>query len=213
MSKNYKSGKPAEDFFKHCIAPVDYPQQPIEDLRGNHIEGDFSIGRVHKNIIEVKGDHVCFRNKRPTGRLPIEIKNTANRDGEGWFTHCQADSVEEIVFICYDGENKAEPVCSIRIPFMLLEAYVTAKLEDTSYRARAYRRATDKDGNSSYNLCVSLKELYAHCRATVVTARAKCPELREIAQAALEKMGISGTVGQYAHISFSEDDKIGGLPR
>ena len=210
--KDYDAGKPGEDFYEHIVAPVDFHGQTLEDLRGRCIEGDFAVGEMNKYIVEVKSDHVCFRNQRPTGNLPIEIKNTANSDGEGWFTHCKADNVAEIVFVCFDGDESGEPVCSIRIPFDLLEPYVTAKLKDDSYRQEHYRKAYSRDGKPAYNLCVPLKELYKHCGATIATARTESPELRRYAQAALEAMGIDGTLGKYGHISFSEDERIGALP-
>ena len=102
--KNYESGKTAEEFYRQIIAPADF-NKPLNDERENHIEGDFSIGTVRKYIIEVKGDHVCFRGRNPTGNLPIEIKNTANANGEGWFTHCGMDGMN-VWRYCLDEEGR-----------------------------------------------------------------------------------------------------------
>ena len=138
MSKDYSAGKPSENFFEHIIAPVDFPGKQIIDLRGNHMEGDFSITLSNPYLIEVKGDYISFKSGKPSGRLPIEIKNADNKDGEGWFTHCRLGNVEELNFVCYDGTNKVDPICSIRVPFGLLEPYVNEKLKDASYMRRHY---------------------------------------------------------------------------
>ena len=209
--KNYSAGEPGENFFKHIVAPVDFPEKQLNDLRGNHKEGDFSIGGNSPYVIEVKGDYVCLRNNRPTGRIPIEIKNKANKDGEGWFTHCRRENVGELNFVCYDGENKVDPVCSIRVPFGLLEAYVNEKLNDASYMQKHY--FSTKEEHPASNLCIPSTELYEHCGATLSTARAKNPELQKVAQEYLDEMGIPGTLGEYVHFSFLEDDRMGGLPR
>lgn len=210
MNKNYSAGNGAENFWKSIVAPVDFPGKQINDLRGNCTEGDFSISWNSPYVIEVKGDYICFKSGKPSGRLPIEIKNTANKDGEGWFTHCRLNDVDELIFICYDGKNKVDPVCSIRVSFGLLEDYVGRKLKDVPYMQRYYLRT--KGDNPAYNLCVPLKELYEHCGATIATARAKDPELQALAQAALDGMGIPGTVGEHVHFSFSENERIGGCP-
>ena len=211
MAKDYSAGEPAENFYKYIVSKADFPGEQIIDLRGNHTEGDFSVDVNTPYIIEVKGDYISFNSGKPSGRLPIEIKNADNRDGEGWFTHCRLGNVEELNFVCYDGENKVDPVCSIRVPFGLLEAYVTEKLNDASYRRSHY--FSTKAEKPAQNLCIPLRELYEHCGATLSTARTKNPELQKLAQAALDKMGIAGTVGEYAHVSFSEADRIGGLPK
>ncbi len=211
MAKDYSAGEPAENFYKHIVASVDFPGKQIVDLRGNHTEGDFSVGRNSPYVIEVKGDYISFKSGKPSGRLPIEIKNADNGDGEGWFTHCRMQNVEELDFVCYDGENKDDPVCSIRIPFGLLEIYVNEKLNDAFYVRNHY--FSTKSEKPAQNLCIPLQELYEHCGATLSTARAKNPEIQKVAQAYLDEMGISGTLGEYVHFSFSEDDRIGGLPK
>lgn len=213
--KNYNAGKPGEDFYRHIVSPMDFPRHKITDTRMNKKEGDFSIGTRYS--IEVKGDHRCFKGDRPTGNLPIEIKNESNGDGEGWFYHCQLNGISEIVFVCYDEKGVCEPVCSIRIPFITLEEYVLAKLNDADYKEKHYRSCQSwneekKIYEKTYNLCIPLRELYSECGATVATARIRSPEIAQLLQEALEANGISGKVGEYGHVSFSEDDRIGGLP-
>ena len=171
MSKNYDAGIPAEEFFKHVIAPHDF-KNPLIDNREKHIEGDFSFGSKYIYTVEVKGDYVAFREGRPTGNIPIEISNEANADGKGWFYHCQEDNVHEIVFCCFDEHRERGPLLSIRIPFVLLELFVTAKLDDSVYKARHEKIARDfKTGTSSVNLCISLAELANECGATVASLR------------------------------------------
>ena len=215
--KNYNAGKAGEDFYSHIVAPMDFPRHKIEDARKDKKEGDFFTGKNYRYYIEVKGDHRCFKGDKPTGNLPIEIKNESNGDGEGWFYHCQLNGISEIVFVCYDEKDVREPVCSIRIPFITLEEYVLAKLNDADYKEKHYRSCQSwneekRRYDKTYILCIPLREMYSECGATVATARIHSPEIAQLLQEALETKGISGKVGEHGHVSFSEDDRIGGLP-
>ena len=171
MKKDYSAGTPTEEFYKTVIAPGEF-KGPIIDNREKHIEGDFSFSKKYTYTVEVKGDYVAFRKERPTGNIPIELSNTANSDGKGWFFHCQTDNVDEIIFSCFDENRDRGPLLSIRIPFPSLERFITEKLQDKSYRLKHERMASDyKTGTSSMNLCIPLEELATECGATVASIR------------------------------------------
>lgn len=171
MKKNYTTGTPAEEFYKTVIAPNDF-KGPIIDNRAKHIEGDFSFGSKYMYTVEVKGDYVAFREGRPTGNTPIELSNNANSDGQGWFFHCREDNVDEILFCCFDEHRDRGPLLTIRIPFVPLETFVTAKMNDHLYKERHEKIARDyRTGAESVNLCIPLDELARECGATVASLR------------------------------------------
>ena len=171
MNKDYTTGTPAEEFYRTVIAPNDF-KGPIIDNRAKHIEGDFSFGSKYMYTVEVKGDYVAFREGRSTGNIPIELSNNANSDGKGWFFHCREDNVDEILFCCFDEHRDRGPLLTIRIPFVPLETFVTAKLNDRLYKERHEKIARDyRTGAESVNLCIPLDELARECGATVTSLR------------------------------------------
>lgn len=115
---------------------------------------------------------MTFREGRPTGNIPIELSNNANSDGQGWFFHCREDNVDEILFCCFDEHRDRGPLLTIRIPFVPLETFVTAKLNDRLYKEQHEKIARDyRTGAESVNLCIPLDELAQECGATVASLR------------------------------------------
>lgn len=151
--KNYASGLPAEEYFKdHEISMLLYRQQS-NDERHKKIEGDFRP-KDGSALIEVKTDRRCFSSSNPTGNIPIEIMNPGNPEGKGWFYHCAEDGVTDILFFCYRAANEP-PYCFIKIDFGELNKYVTAKLNDSQYRASRMKKTQD----DVENLCIPVKEI------------------------------------------------------
>ena len=154
MKKDYQSGLKAEKYYmNHGISMILY-RQKSEDLRHNHIEGDFRLVDGSA-LIDVKMDRRCFADgRRATHNIPIEIMNPHNPHGHGWFYHCAEDGVTDIIFICYLAEEQP-PYCVIRIKYAELQCFISAMLEDEQYKAEHMRKTWDK----VENLCVPVNDI------------------------------------------------------
>ena len=91
-------GKPAEEWFQQhhdqfCLQPI----RRVDDLRSNHVEGDFivTLEDGQRLLIEVKSD---YGNALKWKNVQIEMENHGQ---PGWYKWCLHNGVTHICWLQY----------------------------------------------------------------------------------------------------------------
>lgn len=165
--ESWKKGRRGEwDFITRFYTSVtDFAD--IGDRRDECREGEFPWMDEFENerFAEVKADYRAWKTKN----IPIEIYNTANGDGKGWFTHCQYGGVTELVFIFYkpidteEGKREWIPWRVISFDFKALVPFVEQKLQAGARLVTAY-----DDEDKSELLCIPVKEVKPYIRKFIM---------------------------------------------
>ena len=173
--KSMAKGEKGEEFFKNLGAWGLFMLPPMEDNRGNHWEGDFTMH--DGSVVEIKTDYRCLstecnKDGKPlkTGRIPIEMqrrKKGASEWKDGWYWHCKRNDVSYLLFYLYRNEAVEQPFMGILIEMKSLVEFISRVREDKQYAEQVGLRTAQAvdwvNGDSTRLYTFPIEAIRAHC--------------------------------------------------